>query len=55
MGRLPRATDDGLISHAMNRGNNHVDIFMDDGDRQAFFESLRVAPARYPFALLGIA
>ena len=53
MGRLARATDDGLVYHAMNRGNNRTDVFAGDGDHEAFLESLRVAKGRYPFALLG--
>ena len=31
MGRLPRAIDDGLVYHALNRGNNRADVFGDDG------------------------
>jgi putative transposase len=53
MGRLPRATDDGLVYHAMNRGNNRADIFADDADHEAFLDSLRIAKDRYPFALFG--
>ena len=53
MGRLSRATDDGLVYHAMNRGNNRADVFAGDGDHEAFLESLRVAKGRYPFALFG--
>ena len=53
MGRPNPATDDGLIYHAMNRGNNRADVFDDDGDREAFLESLRVAMTRYPFAPFG--
>ena len=36
MGRLPRAIDDGLVYHALNRGK----VFTDDGDRVAFLEAL---------------
>jgi hypothetical protein len=46
MGRLPRATADGLVYHAMNRGNNRADVFEGDGDHEAFLESLRVAKGR---------
>ena len=53
MGRLSRATDDGLVYHAMNRGNNRTDVFAGDGDYEAFLESLLVAKGRYPFALFG--
>jgi hypothetical protein len=38
MGRLPRAVD-GLIYHALNRGNNRDDVFTDDGDREAWGDS----------------
>ncbi len=40
MGRLSRATDDGLVYPAMNRGNNRAEVFADDGDHEAFLESL---------------
>ena len=53
MGRLSCATDDGLVYHAMNRGNNRTDVFAGDGDYEAFLESLLVAKGRYPFALFG--
>src|SRR5262249_60393570 len=53
MGRLPRAIDDGLVYHALNRGNNRAEVFADDGDHEAFLESLRVAKERYPFELFG--
>jgi hypothetical protein len=51
MGRLPRSTDDGLVYHAMNRGNSRADVFAGDGDHEAFLESLCIAKGRYPFAL----
>ncbi len=50
---LSRATGDGLVYHAMNRGNNRADVFAGDGDHEALHESLRVAKGRYPFALFG--
>ena len=53
MGRLSRVTDEGLVYHAMNRGNNRADVFAGDGDHEAFLESLGVAKGRYPFALFG--
>jgi putative transposase len=53
MGRLPRAIDDGLIYHALNRGNNRADVFIDDGDYEAFLAALALTQARYPFKLLG--
>jgi putative transposase len=53
MGRLPRAIDDGLVYHAINRGNNRADVFGDDADRAAFLESLSKTKDRYPFRLFG--
>ena len=53
MGRLPRAIDDGLVYHAMNRGNNRDDVFAGTGDHDAFLEALAKARSRYPFRLLG--
>ena len=53
MGRLPRAIDDGLIYHALNRGNNRVDVFTEDGDREAFLQALGRTQDRYPFKLFG--
>jgi putative transposase len=53
MGRLPRAIDDGLIYHALNRGNNRADVFIDDEDREAFLAAVALTQARYPFKLLG--
>jgi hypothetical protein len=35
MGRAPRPTDDGLIFHALNRGNNRQPVFRgDDGQER---------------------
>ncbi|HMF35145.1 MAG TPA: transposase [Isosphaeraceae bacterium] len=53
MGRLPRAIDDGLIYHALNRGNNGAAVFAEDGDHEAFLEALGQTHARYPFKLFG--
>ncbi len=53
MPRLNRPTEDGLIYHAINRGNNHADVFIDDEDRTAFLDALDRAKQRYPFRLLG--
>jgi putative transposase len=53
MGRLPRAIDDGLVYHALNRGNNRATVFADDGDHLAFLQALAVTKDRYPFRLLG--
>ncbi len=41
MGRRPRPTEDDLVFHALNRGNNRADVFADDGDRQAFLDEDR--------------
>jgi putative transposase len=53
MGRLPRAVDEGLVYHALNRGNNRADVFNDDADRTAFLEALAKTKERYPFRLFG--
>ena len=53
MGRPPRTIDDGLVYHALNRGNNRADVFGDDADRVAFLEALAKTKERYPFRLLG--
>jgi putative transposase len=53
MGRLPRAVDDGLVFHALNRGNNRGRVFADDADYLAFLEALSKTKERYPFRLLG--
>lgn len=36
MGRLPRAVDDALVYHALNRGNNRATVFTDDDDPDQF-------------------
>jgi putative transposase len=53
MPRLPRPIEDGLVYHAINRGNNRADVFGDDGDRLAFLDTLAKAKQKYPFRLLG--
>jgi putative transposase len=53
MGRLPRAIDDALVYHALNRGNNRGRVFEDDADHLAFLEALAKTKERYPFRLLG--
>jgi len=53
MGRLPRLIDDGLVYHALNRGNNRGDVFADDADRVAFLQALARTKDRYPFRLFG--
>jgi putative transposase len=53
MGRLQRAIDDGLVYHALNRGNNRGDVFAGDDDREAFLAALGRSKDRYPFRLFG--
>jgi putative transposase len=53
MGRLPRAVDEGLIYHALNRGNNRADVFVEDSDHLAFLQALGQTQSRYPFKLFG--
>jgi putative transposase len=48
-----RATDDGLIYHALNRGNNRADVFAEDGHYEGFLEAMTNTRARYPFRLFG--
>jgi putative transposase len=42
-----------LVYHALNRGNNRADIFVDDDDRLAFLQSVAATKERYPFKLFG--
>ena len=53
MGRLPRAIGEGLIYHALNRGNNRTDVFAEEGDYLAFLYALGQTQSRYPFKLFG--
>jgi putative transposase len=53
MGRLPRTVDDGLIYHALNRGNNRADVFAEASDNEAFLQALEQTQSRYPFKLFG--
>jgi putative transposase len=53
MGRPLRSVDDGLVCHALNRGNNRADVFDDGGDHEAFHHALAKARERYPFRLYG--
>jgi putative transposase len=55
MGRPLRPVADGLIYHALNRGNNRARVFADDGDFRAFLRALAQTQLRYPFALFGYA
>ena len=47
MARRPRLQLRGAIYHAMSRGNNKSDIFVDDDDREAFLRIAAEAFARY--------
>lgn len=53
MPRLPRPIDEGLIYHAINRGNNRHAVFGDDADYTAFLDALARTQRRYPFELYG--
>ena len=53
MGRMPRPVGDGLLYHALNRGNNRARVFGDDGDYRAFLRALAQTCQRYPFRLYG--
>ena len=55
MGRPLRPVADGLVYHAMNRGNNRDRVFLDDGDCRAFLRALAQTQRRYPFELFGYA
>jgi putative transposase len=52
-GRLPRALDDGLVSHALNRGNDRATGLADKGAHFASLQALASAQAREPFRLLS--
>jgi putative transposase len=53
MGRLPRLIGDGLVYHALNRGNNRARVFFHDADYQQFLEAVAKTKERYPFRLYG--
>jgi putative transposase len=53
MGRQPRLVADGLVYHALNRGNNRAPVFFDAADFQAFLLALRQTRERYPFRLFA--
>jgi putative transposase len=55
MGRPLRPVADGLVYHAINRGNNRDRVFFDDGDFKAFLRALGQTQLRYPFELFGYA
>jgi putative transposase len=53
MGRLPRLIADGLVYHALNRGNNRDTVFHHTEDFQAFLDALAQTKERYPFRLFA--
>ena len=53
MGRPLRPRDEGLVYHAINRGNNRARVFADDDDHRAFLHSLAQTKLRYLFRLYG--
>jgi putative transposase len=53
MGRLPRAVQDDLVYHAVNRGNNRAEVFGDETDYASFLDDLARTKERYPFRLYG--
>lgn len=55
MPRQPRPIADGLVYHALNRGNNRHCVFADDADHFAFLHALAQTQLRYPFALFAYA
>src|SRR5438309_3484915 len=53
MSRPPRASEGGLVYHALNRGNARSLIFDDDEDYAAFERTLGEAVARHDMRLLA--
>ena len=51
MGRQTRLVADGLVYHALNRGNNRSAVFAGAGDYQTFLRALCQTKERYPFRL----
>ena len=51
MGRLPRLIADGLVYHALNRGNNRAGVFQEPADYRQFLHALAQTRERYPFRL----
>src|SRR5262245_56622646 len=51
MARPLRPIADGLIYHAINRGNNRNAVFADDGDFRALLRAQGQTQLRYPFRL----
>src|SRR5260221_10884913 len=53
MGRPVRPIGDGLVYHALNRGNNRQAIFACAADYSLFLHALAQTRERYPFELFG--
>jgi putative transposase len=53
MPRLPRPVADGLLYHALNRGNNRAPVFFGPDDFRTFRHALGQTQRRYPFRLYG--
>ena len=53
MPRLPRAVADGLVYHALNRGNRRADVFHKPGDFDAFVAAIAEARRHLPVDLFG--
>jgi putative transposase len=53
MPRLPRPVADGLLYHALNRGNNRTPVFLGPDDFHAFLQAIDQTRQRYPFRLYG--
>jgi putative transposase len=51
MPRLPRLIAEGLVYHALNRGNNRACVFAGPADFEQFLEALAKTKRRYPFLL----
>ena len=51
MGRLPRLIAEGLVYHALNRGNNRAPVFFAAADFEQFLQALAQTRQRYPFRL----
>ena len=51
MPRLPRPVADGLVYHAIKRGNNRDRVFADAEDFRALPRAPARTQARYPFRL----
>jgi REP-associated tyrosine transposase len=53
MPRPPRPVADGLLYHALNRGNNREAVFVSPEDYRQFLGALTQTKERYPFRLFG--